>query len=56
MEEKIVRDEALVKIAEEMMEKQEFGERRLSGIPFKITFLIAIAFPVSKFTPPISAC
>ena len=44
MEEQIVRDEALVKKAEEMMEKQEFGERRLSGIPFKITFLIAIAF------------
>jgi len=44
MEERIVRDEALVKKAEEMIEKQEFGERRLSGIPYKITFLIAIAF------------
>ena len=44
MEEQLVRDEALMKKAEEMMEKQEFGERRLSGIPFKITFLIAIAF------------
>ena len=44
MEEKIVRDETLVKKAEEIIEKQEFGERRLSGIPFKITFLIAIAF------------
>ena len=44
MEETIVRDEALVKKAEEMMEQQEFGERRLTGIPYKITFLIAIAF------------
>jgi TRAP transporter 4TM/12TM fusion protein len=44
MEEKIVRDEALVKKAEEMIEKQEFGERRLSGIAYQITFLIAIAF------------
>ena len=44
MEEKIVRDEALVKKAEEMIERQEFGERRLSGIPYKITFLFAIAF------------
>jgi TRAP transporter 4TM/12TM fusion protein len=44
MEEKIVRDEALVKKAEEMIEKQEFGERRLSGIPYQITFLLAIAF------------
>jgi TRAP transporter 4TM/12TM fusion protein len=44
MEETIVRDETLVKKAEEMMEKQEFGERRLSGMPYKITFLIAIAF------------
>jgi TRAP transporter 4TM/12TM fusion protein len=44
MQEKIVRDEALVKKAEEMIEKQEFGERRLSGIPYTITFLIAIAF------------
>jgi TRAP transporter 4TM/12TM fusion protein len=44
MEEKIVRDETLVKKAEEMIEKQEFGERRLSGIPYQITFLLAIAF------------
>jgi TRAP transporter 4TM/12TM fusion protein len=44
MEEKIVRDEALVKKAEEMIEKQEFGERRLSGIPYRFTFLLAIAF------------
>jgi len=44
MEEMIVRDEELVKKAEEMIEKQEFGERRLSGIPYTITFLIAIAF------------
>jgi TRAP transporter 4TM/12TM fusion protein len=44
MEETIVRDEALVKKAEEMLEKQEFGERRLSGIPYRVTFLIAIAF------------
>jgi len=44
MEEKIVRDESLVKKAEEMIEKQEFGERRLSGIPYRITFLLAIAF------------
>ena len=44
MEEKIVRDEALVKKAEEMIEKQEFGERRLSGIPYRIMFLLAIAF------------
>jgi TRAP-type uncharacterized transport system fused permease subunit len=44
MEETIVRDEALVKKAEEMMEKQEFGERRLSGIPYGSTFLIAVAF------------
>jgi TRAP transporter 4TM/12TM fusion protein len=44
MEERIVRDEALVKKAEEMIEKQEFGERRLSGIPYTITFLLAIAF------------
>ena len=44
MEETIVRDESLVKQAEEMMEKQEFGERRLSGLAFRITFLIAIAF------------
>jgi len=44
MEEKIVRDEALVKKAEEMIEKQEFGERRLSGISYHITFLLAIAF------------
>jgi TRAP transporter 4TM/12TM fusion protein len=44
MEERIVRDEALVKKAEEMIEKQEFGERRLSGIPYRLTFLIAIAF------------
>jgi TRAP transporter 4TM/12TM fusion protein len=44
MEEKIVRDEALVKKAEELIEKQEFGERRLSGISYHITFLIAIAF------------
>jgi len=44
MEEKIVRDESLVKKAEEMIEKQEFGERRLSGIPYRIMFLLAIAF------------
>ncbi len=44
MEEKIVRDEALVKKAEEIIEKQEFGERRLSGIPYRIMFLLAIAF------------
>jgi len=44
MEERIVRDDALLKKAEEMIEKQEFGERRLAGIPYKITFLFAIAF------------
>ena len=44
MEEKIVRDEALVKKAEELIEAQEFGGRRLAGIPCRITFLIAIAF------------
>ncbi|HSM89763.1 MAG TPA: TRAP transporter permease [Desulfobacterales bacterium] len=44
MEETIVRDEALVKKAEEIIQEQEFGGRRLSGIPYKITFLIAIAF------------
>ena len=27
-----------------MIEKQEFGERRLSGVPYRIVFLIAIAF------------
>ena len=42
MEETIVRDENLVKQAEEMMEKQEFGERRLAGLAYRITFLIAI--------------
>jgi TRAP transporter 4TM/12TM fusion protein len=42
MEETIVRDESLVKQAEEMMEKQEFGERRLAGLAFRVTFLIAI--------------
>src|SRR5512145_481741 len=42
MEETIVRDENLVKQAEEMIEKQEFGERRLAGLAFRITFLIAI--------------
>ncbi len=44
MEEIIVRDETLVKKATEMIEKQEFGERRLSGVPYRIVFLIAIAF------------
>ena len=44
MEETIVRDESLVKQAEEMMEKQEFGERRLAGLAFRLTFLIAIGF------------
>ena len=42
MEETIVRDENLVKQAEEMIEKQEFGERRLSGLAYRITFLIAV--------------
>jgi TRAP transporter 4TM/12TM fusion protein len=44
MEEKIVRNAALAKKAEEIIEKQEFGERRLSGIPYRIAFLLAIAF------------
>lgn len=42
MEEMIVRDQDLVKQAEEMIEKQEFGERRLSGLAYRLTFLIAV--------------
>jgi TRAP transporter 4TM/12TM fusion protein len=43
MEVKIERDEDLVKKAEELIEKAEFGERRLSGLVFKIAFLLAIS-------------
>ncbi len=42
MEVKIERDEALAQKAEAIVEKAEFGERRLSGFVFKIAFLIAI--------------
>jgi TRAP transporter 4TM/12TM fusion protein len=44
MEETIVRDEALVKKAEEIIETQEFGGRRLFGPAYTLTFLVAIAF------------
>ncbi|RPJ76341.1 MAG: hypothetical protein EHM15_02125, partial [Desulfobacteraceae bacterium] len=40
---KIERDETLVKKAEELIEKAEFGERRLSGLVSQVAFLIAIA-------------
>jgi TRAP transporter 4TM/12TM fusion protein len=42
-ETKLVADQELVKKAEEMIQTQEFGERRLSGIPYKITYIIALA-------------
>jgi len=41
-ETKLVVDQELVKKAEEIMETQEFGERRLSGIPYYITYIIAL--------------
>ncbi len=41
-ETKLVVDQELVKKAEEMIQAQEFGERRLSGIPYKITYLLAL--------------
>lgn len=43
MEVKIERDEELFNKAEALIEKAEFGERRLSGAVFKVAFLIAIA-------------
>jgi TRAP transporter 4TM/12TM fusion protein len=39
---KIAPDQELVKKAEELMEAQEFGERRLSGIPFKVAYILAL--------------
>ncbi len=42
-ETKLVVDKELVKKAEELIQAQEFGERRLSGIPYQITYLIALA-------------
>jgi len=33
-EEKVIVDQELAKEAEEHLEKAEYGERRLSGIPF----------------------
>lgn len=41
-ETKLVVDQELVKKAEEMIQIQEFGERRLSGIPYNITYIIAL--------------
>jgi len=46
-EEQLVADQEMVKKAEELIEKAEYGERRLSGLPFKITY--AIAFGMSCF-------
>ena len=43
MELEVERDEDLVKKAEALIEKAEFGERRLSGPMFKIAFAIALA-------------
>ncbi|MCU0559332.1 MAG: TRAP transporter permease [Desulfobacterales bacterium] len=42
-ETKIERSEELAKRAEALIEKAEFGERRLSGLVFQVAFLIAIA-------------
>ncbi len=42
-EEKLAVDQELVKKAEEMIQTQEFGERRLSGIPYQITYVLALA-------------
>ena len=42
-EEPIEHDETLVKKVEAILEQAEFGERRLSGLMFKIAFIIAIA-------------
>lgn len=39
---KVARDQELVKKAEEMMEAQEFGERRLSGVPYKVAYILAL--------------
>ena len=44
MEEKqLVADQELVKKAEEVMETQEFGKRRLTGVPFILAYTIAFA-------------
>lgn len=46
-EKKVIVDQELAKEAEERLEKAEYGERRLSGIPYYIAF--GIAFAMSCF-------
>ncbi len=46
-EKKVIVDQELAKEAEERLEKAEYGERRLSGIPYSIAF--GIAFAMSCF-------
>jgi len=40
--EKFGPDQGLVKKAEELMEEAEFGKRRLMGVPYKVTYVIAL--------------